>query len=59
MPSVQQFVKEIYGREPCKSVNPDEAVAIGAAIQAGENYTRNEWRRCKTTLETSGEDQVY
>ncbi len=25
-------------------------------VPAGENYTRNEWRRCKTTLETSGED---
>ena len=35
MPIVQQKVKEIFGREPSKSVNPDEAVAIGAAIQAG------------------------
>jgi molecular chaperone DnaK len=35
MPAVQQKVKEIFGREPSKSVNPDEAVAIGAAIQAG------------------------
>jgi molecular chaperone DnaK len=35
MPSVQQKVREIFGKEPSKSVNPDEAVAIGAAVQAG------------------------
>ncbi len=35
MPRVQEKVKEIFGREPSKSVNPDEVVAIGAAIQAG------------------------
>ncbi|RTZ90830.1 MAG: molecular chaperone DnaK, partial [Deltaproteobacteria bacterium] len=35
MPMVQQKVKEIFGKEPNKSVNPDEVVAIGAAIQAG------------------------
>ena len=35
MPAVQQKVKEIFGKEASKSVNPDEAVAIGAAIQAG------------------------
>ena len=35
MPAVQQKVKELFGREPNKSVNPDEAVAIGAAIQGG------------------------
>jgi molecular chaperone DnaK len=35
MPKVQQKVKEIFGKEPNKSVNPDEVVAIGAAIQAG------------------------
>jgi molecular chaperone DnaK len=35
MPLVQQKVKEYFGREPNKSVNPDEVVAIGAAIQAG------------------------
>jgi len=35
MPKVQQTVKEFYGKEPHKGVNPDEAVAIGAAIQAG------------------------
>jgi molecular chaperone DnaK len=35
MPKVQDKVKEIFGREPRKDVNPDEAVAIGAAIQGG------------------------
>ena len=35
MPAVQQKVKEIFGREPNRSVNPDEAVALGAAIQGG------------------------
>ena len=35
MPAVQEKVKTIFGREPDKSVNPDEAVALGAAIQAG------------------------
>ncbi len=35
MPVVQQKVKEIFQREPHKGVNPDEAVAIGAAIQGG------------------------
>ena len=35
MPKVQQKVKEIFGKEPHRGVNPDEVVAIGAAIQAG------------------------
>lgn len=35
MPKVQQKVKEIFGKEPHKGVNPDEVVAIGAAIQGG------------------------
>jgi molecular chaperone DnaK len=35
MPAVQAKVKEIFGREPSRNVNPDEAVAIGAAVQAG------------------------
>ena len=35
MPAVQEKVKELFGREPSRSVNPDEAVALGAAIQAG------------------------
>ena len=35
MPIVQQVVKDIFGKEPVKSLNPDESVALGAAIQAG------------------------
>lgn len=35
MPLVQQKVKELFGKEPHRGVNPDEVVAIGAAIQAG------------------------
>ena len=35
MPKVIETVKNIFGREPHKGVNPDEVVAIGAAIQAG------------------------
>src|SRR6187397_509558 len=35
IPKVQQIVKELFGKEPHKGVNPDEVVAIGAAIQAG------------------------
>jgi molecular chaperone DnaK len=35
MPKVQEVVKNFFGREPRKDVNPDEAVAIGAAIQGG------------------------
>ncbi len=34
-PRVQQVVKDIFGKEPSKGVNPDEAVAVGAAIQGG------------------------
>src|SRR3954464_7351662 len=35
MPKVQPLVKEFFGKEPHKGVNPDEVVAIGAAVQAG------------------------
>ena len=35
LPKVQETVREIFGRAPSHSVNPDEAVAIGAAIQGG------------------------
>lgn len=35
MPKVQELVQEIFGRSPSKAVNPDEAVAVGAAIQGG------------------------
>ena len=40
MPKVQEKVKEIFGREACKGVNPDEVVAIGAAIQGGVSSRR-------------------
>jgi molecular chaperone DnaK len=35
MPKVQEVVKQFFGKEPHKGVNPDEVVAMGAAIQAG------------------------
>jgi molecular chaperone DnaK len=35
MPKVQELVKQFFGKEPHKGVNPDEVVAIGAAVQAG------------------------
>ncbi|HEY0547093.1 MAG TPA: molecular chaperone DnaK [Pyrinomonadaceae bacterium] len=35
IPKVQEMVKELFGKEPNKSVNPDEVVAVGAAVQAG------------------------
>src|ERR1700680_2303199 len=35
IPEVQQIVKELFGKEPHKGVNPDEVVAVGAAVQAG------------------------
>ncbi|MFC1550871.1 molecular chaperone DnaK [Candidatus Neomarinimicrobiota bacterium] len=35
MPKIQEIVKEIFGKEPNRSVNPDEVVSIGAAIQGG------------------------
>ncbi len=35
MPKIQEMVKQFFGKEPHKGVNPDEVVAIGAAIQAG------------------------
>ncbi|HEX2163561.1 MAG TPA: molecular chaperone DnaK, partial [Thermoanaerobaculia bacterium] len=35
MPAIQELVKKVFGREPHKGVNPDEVVAIGAAVQGG------------------------
>ncbi len=35
MPKIQEMVKELFGREPHRGVNPDEVVAVGAAVQAG------------------------
>jgi len=35
MPRIQEEIKKVFGKEPCKEINPDEVVAIGAAVQAG------------------------
>ena len=35
MPRIQELVKQLFGKEPHRGVNPDEVVAIGAAVQAG------------------------
>ena len=42
MPRIQALVKELFGKEPHKGVNPDEVVAIGAAVQAGVLARRRE-----------------
>ena len=44
MPAVQDMVKELLGKEPHRGVNPDEVVAIGAAIQAGVLTRRGQGR---------------
>ena len=44
MPKIQQLVKEFFGKEPHKGVNPDEVVAVGAAIQARHPRRRGEGR---------------
>ena len=44
MPKVQEVVKQFFGKEPHKGVNPDEVVAIGAAIQAGVLQGRRQGR---------------
>ena len=44
MPKVQDTVKEFFGKEPRKDVNPDEAVAVGAAIQGGVLQGRRQGR---------------
>ncbi len=35
MPKIQEKIKKLFNKEPCKEINPDEVVAIGAAVQAG------------------------
>ncbi len=35
MPAIQEAVQKFFGKEPTRGVNPDEVVALGAAIQAG------------------------
>jgi molecular chaperone DnaK len=42
MPKIQEAVKEYFGRDPAKSVHPDEAVAVGAAIQASALVEKSE-----------------
>ena len=44
MPLVQKAVKDFFGNEPRKDVNPDEAVAVGAAIQGGVLVGRRQGR---------------
>jgi len=50
MPKVQAMVQELFGRAPSKGVNPDEAVAIGAAVQVsmgcGMGYGRAQSPEC-------------
>ena len=52
IPKVQEIVKEIFGKEPNKSINPDEVVALGAAIQgavlAGDAGARGSARRARS-----------
>ncbi len=43
MPKIQQVVKEFFGREPHKGVNPDEVVAVGAAIRGGQGGSVAPW----------------
>ncbi|KKS75127.1 MAG: Chaperone protein DnaK, partial [Candidatus Gottesmanbacteria bacterium GW2011_GWC2_42_8] len=71
MPRVLTKVKEFFGKEPNKSVNPDEVVAIGAAVQAGVltgevkdvvsfNFGCGNFRSCGNTInkkEYDGADQ--
>ena len=49
MPRVQQLVKEIFGKEGHKGVNPDEVVAIGAAIQGRSSCSAASPRCCCST----------
>ena len=42
MPKIQELVKKLFGREPHRGVNPDEVVAVGAAVQAGVLVRRRE-----------------
>ena len=46
MPAVIELVRKIFGKEPHKGVNPDEVVAVGAAIQAGVLRARSRMCSC-------------
>ena len=48
MPAVQERVKRLFGKEGHKGVNPDEVVAIGAAIQAGVLRAKSKTCCCST-----------
>jgi len=48
MPKVQEVVKQLFGREPHKGVNPDEVVAVGAAVQARCSRARSRISCCST-----------
>ena len=49
MPKVQEAVKKLFGKEPHKGVNPDEVVAVGAAMQARGAHGRGQGPRCCST----------
>ncbi len=67
MPRIQALVRELFGKEPHKGVNPDEVVAVGAAVQAGVLIERNttiptrksEVFSTATDSQTSVEIKVY
>src|SRR6185503_2875475 len=50
IPKVQQIVKDLFSKEPHKGVNPDEVVAVGAAIQAGVLGARSRTCSFSTSL---------
>ncbi len=52
MPKVQEAVKQLFGREPHKGVNPDEVVAVGAAVQ-GAVLTGEVKTSCSSTSRRS------
>src|SRR5204862_58633 len=56
MPKVVDTVRELFGKEPRKDVNPDEAVAIGAAIQAGSGLNEAEIQRMVKDAEAHAEE---
>ncbi len=55
MPKVQQVVEELFGRKPSKNVNPDEVVAMGAAIQVSSLVC---WTRAGTRMHTRTQSHV-